>query len=106
MVAYAEGPPRSAAKLKSRGICYSKTFCIAQFSANRLNFLVSGHGAILTKTAARYLFISPRTLDDWRLKGGGPRYMKLGRSVRYSISDLDVYVEGCGRMNTGQSLAG
>jgi len=32
------------------------------------------------------------TLEKLRCTGGGPRYCKLGRSVRYRISDLDEWV--------------
>ena len=32
--------------------------------------------------------ISPRTLQKWRWEGGGPPYIKLGRSVRYRLSDV------------------
>jgi hypothetical protein len=33
--------------------------------------------------AAIFLGISVRTLQAWRVKGGGPPYVKIGRSVRY-----------------------
>ena len=43
--------------------------------------------------AARFLGVSARTLQAWRVHGGGPRYSKLGRSVRYRQCDLDAFVE-------------
>lgn len=55
--------------------------------------------------AAERLGVSPRTLEDWRLRGRGPVYRKLGRRlVRYSGSDLDCYIAACGRTNTGGGL--
>lgn len=36
---------------------------------------------------AAYWGISARTLQRWRIEGRGPRYVKLGRSVRYRIVD-------------------
>lgn len=44
-----------------------------------------------TKTAAAYLGLSPATLTKWRVFGGGPRYRKHGRLVRYAISDLEAW---------------
>jgi len=42
--------------------------------------------------AADYLGLSPITLADWRVQGRGPRYVKLGRRVKYDIADLDDYI--------------
>jgi hypothetical protein len=33
--------------------------------------------------AAAFLGVSVRTLQAWRVRGGGPRYCKIGRAVRY-----------------------
>jgi predicted DNA-binding transcriptional regulator AlpA len=32
--------------------------------------------------------LSRKTLQAWRIKGGGPKYVKMGRSVRYSEDAL------------------
>lgn len=42
--------------------------------------------------AAEFLGISPATLRRWRLVGGGPRWVKIGSSVRYP--DLNAYIAG------------
>ena len=43
--------------------------------------------------AAKILRVKPRTLQAWRYRGGGPRFIKLGRrSVRYRRSDLKQYI--------------
>lgn len=42
--------------------------------------------------AAEYLGCSPRTLDHWRSRGRGPKYLKVGTRVLYRISDLDAFV--------------
>jgi hypothetical protein len=49
---------------------------------------------ITTKDAALLLAVSPRTLEAWRLRGGGPRYVCLtnGRTVRYRKSDIDAFI--------------
>jgi predicted DNA-binding transcriptional regulator AlpA len=43
--------------------------------------------------AARYLSVSVRTLQAWRVRGGGPIFCRLGlRAIRYRQSDLDAFV--------------
>jgi len=37
---------------------------------------------------------SVRTLESWRLKGGGPPFVRISRrSVRYRRSDLEQWIE-------------
>jgi hypothetical protein len=43
------------------------------------------------KEAARRLGVSVRFLQARRLMGGGPFYVKVGRSVRYRPLDLEVW---------------
>lgn len=38
--------------------------------------------------ASQVLQIGVRTLQGWRVRGGGPQYKKLGRAVRYRLGDL------------------
>ena len=52
--------------------------------------------ALLTEGQAdEVLNVSIRTLQAWRLRGGGPRFARLGggRAVRYRNSDLAAYIE-------------
>ena len=42
------------------------------------------------EVAAR-LGVSRFTVRSWRLKGLGPRFMKMGRAVRYRPQDVDDY---------------
>jgi excisionase family DNA binding protein len=44
--------------------------------------------------AAAYLRLSPRTLEKLRVLGGGPRFRKFGRRVRYALADLDAWADG------------
>ncbi len=37
--------------------------------------------------------VSVRTLQGWRLKGGGPRVVKCGRAVRYRRRDLVSWMD-------------
>jgi len=42
-----------------------------------------------TREAARFLNVSPRTLESWRVKGGGPIYLEISsRLIRYEKSEL------------------
>lgn len=42
--------------------------------------------------AAGYLGVSTATLRSWRCIGEGPIYVRLGRSVRYLLTDLDAFL--------------
>lgn len=44
------------------------------------------------REASTYLGpVSIRTLQDWRVRGIGPAYTKLGRRVAYAVADLDSF---------------
>ena len=49
--------------------------------------------AVDEKEAAAMLRWSVKTLQARRYRGEPPRYYKVGRSVRYLISDLQAYLE-------------
>ena len=55
-----------------------------------------------TVAAARQLGVSPSFLAKARMQGVGPRYRKLGRAVRYAHSDLDHWLQACGRTSTAE----
>lgn len=38
--------------------------------------------------------LADSTLEQWRLKGKGPKFIKLGRLVRYRTSDVQNYIAG------------
>jgi hypothetical protein len=41
--------------------------------------------------AAKFLNLSPRTLEKQRVIGGGPRFRKFGRRVLYAAKDLEAW---------------
>ncbi len=45
-----------------------------------------------TQAAAQMLRIAASTLEKKRVYGGGPRFVKISRSVRYRPSDLSAWV--------------
>lgn len=58
------------------------------------------------KDAADRLGLSPRTLQSWRISGGGPIYRKIGRRVAYAVDDLAAFVEAGARANTSEGARG
>lgn len=46
--------------------------------------------------------LKPNTLEGWRVQGKGPRYVKIGRLVRYRIEDLNAWLEAQTRTSTSQ----
>jgi predicted DNA-binding transcriptional regulator AlpA len=54
--------------------------------------------------AAKFLNISPRTLENWRRKGTGPRYVSYSnRCLRYSESDLADWLAARAHCRSGGS---
>ncbi len=48
---------------------------------------------LTTRQAAKELGLSPRTLQSWRVRGGGPRYIRIGRNrVLYDPEDLESWL--------------
>jgi predicted DNA-binding transcriptional regulator AlpA len=43
--------------------------------------------------AAEYLGLAVQTLRNWRCSMTGPKYVKAGKAVRYSIDDLNAYMQ-------------
>jgi len=55
--------------------------------------------------AAEYLGLKRTTLEAWRTRGSGPRFVKLGRLVKYRRSDLDAFIESRVRSNPSEAAA-
>lgn len=50
-----------------------------------------------TRAAARFLGLSPRTLEKMRMENSGPRYRKFGSRCVYTINDLREWADNCER---------
>lgn len=50
--------------------------------------------------AAEFLGLSVRTLQAWRIRGGGPGFAKFGRAVRYDSETLEAWADACTRSST------
>ena len=51
--------------------------------------------ALTEHEVAARLGLSVATLRAWRLKRKGPRYVRLGRAVRYLEVDINRFVNAC-----------
>lgn len=56
-----------------------------------------------TAQAAHYVGLSRRTLEKMRVAGGGPKFRKHGRYVRYHIDDLDGWSAARARRSTSDA---
>ena len=52
--------------------------------------------------AANYLKVRPQTLAKWRMGGSGTHipFVKIGRSIRYRLSELNEYLDSNTFRNT------
>ena len=46
-----------------------------------------------TVEAAVFVRLSRRTLEDYRTKGTGPTYRRLGKKIYYRSGDLDAWID-------------
>lgn len=45
------------------------------------------------KTVAELLGVPERTLEDWRLRGRGPKSARIGRRVMYREADVQAWID-------------
>lgn len=55
--------------------------------------IAPGKSLLTAKQAAEYLHVREQTLNNWRQIGRGPRFVRMGRLIRYRLSELDKFVE-------------
>jgi predicted DNA-binding transcriptional regulator AlpA len=55
-----------------------------------------------TLGAAERTKLSVSMLEKLRVYGGGPPYLKIGRSVRYRVADLDTWLAARLVQNTSE----
>ena len=53
-----------------------------------------------TEAARQILGLKRGTLEKWRLRGCGPRFIKVGRAVRYRPEDIDAWLSSRTRRST------
>jgi excisionase family DNA binding protein len=57
---------------------------------------------LTTGEAAEWVGLAASTLENLRVLGGGPTYLKLGRAVRYRAEDLDGWLSVRERRSTSE----
>ncbi|WP_373693252.1 helix-turn-helix transcriptional regulator [Desulfobulbus sp.] len=57
---------------------------------------------LTSQELAERLRMSPGTLQNWRTKGFGPRYIKFGKHVLYPISIVEQWEKSYLKGNTAQ----
>ncbi|HEX8382886.1 MAG TPA: helix-turn-helix domain-containing protein [Sphingomonas sp.] len=63
-------------------------------------------GRVLTTgEAAEQVGLAASTLENMRVIGGGPVYLKLGRMLRYRSEDLDRWLGARERRSTSDRVA-
>lgn len=58
-----------------------------------------------TEDAARRTGLAVSTLEKLRLTGNGPRFVKLGRAVRYRPEDIESWIASRIVSSTSESVA-
>lgn len=60
--------------------------------------------ALNAEQAAAYTGLAPPTLEPLRCTGGGSRFVRYGRKVRYLIDDLDEWMAARTVASTSEAL--
>lgn len=66
---------------------------------------INPDGLLTEAQAADFLNLSIRTLQAWRVRGGGPLFVRLGRSVRYRRADIQSWLDANALPHTSAKVA-
>lgn len=55
------------------------------------------NGMMTPQQLASFLQVSTSTLKGWRISREGPRFARIGRSIRYNQAEVNVWVESVSR---------
>jgi predicted DNA-binding transcriptional regulator AlpA len=73
---------------------------------NETNFSILPADRLLSRAEVEVNFgLSRRFLEIHAVTGNGPPMVKIGRSVRYRVSDLRAWIESCRVQSTSEGLA-
>ena len=59
---------------------------------------------ISTEEAFKILGLSPRSGANWRVKGKGPRWVKIGRRIFYPANELETWIRKNIRSSTSEKI--
>lgn len=83
-------PSRAAAPL----VPVASGFLGSRGSPTRHEYDAAGAGALIgVEELADYLGVPVQTIYDWRLSGRAPRAFKLGKHLRFAVSDVQEWLE-------------
>ena len=57
------------------------------------------------REVAQRLRLGTNTLAKWRIRGEGPRFIKIGARIRYDEREVAEWVASCRRASTSQTAA-
>ena len=57
---------------------------------------------ITPDTLAERLGTKRRTIDEWRITGRGPKFIRIGRGVRYAPDAVDAWLRSQMRTSTSE----
>lgn len=77
-----------------------KTLTRSQLSTSVTNFPTN---LWTEKEAAVFLGVREKSLQAWRIRGGGPPFVKIGRLVRYRPSLIEEWLSSHERASTSDS---
>lgn len=60
-------------------------------------------GLLDTNRAAAKLGMSKQTLANWRLRGNGPPFFKIGNAVRYRPEDMEAWIDARRARHTAEA---
>lgn len=76
-----------------------------EFEQQRLDKSSGVNVALLTpKMAADILTISTKTMANWRVRGFGPKFVKLGSRVAYPVPEFVKFIDSRTCSSTSQNL--
>lgn len=52
-----------------------------------------------TDQVAKMLGVKPGLVSSWRFSGRGPKFMKICRSIRYRLSDVQEFLAECEKVS-------
>ncbi|ODT25794.1 helix-turn-helix domain-containing protein [Microbacterium sp. SCN 69-37] len=61
------------------------------------------HTFLTPQELAEQLGLCVSRLSAWRQHGGGPAFVKLGRSVIYKVADIERWLEASTRSSTAEA---
>jgi len=64
----------------------------------------SGARLLNRDQAARWLGLAPHTLANWAVLGRGPRFARIGRSIRYDLRDLEEFLAQAKVQSTSEGV--